>query len=373
MSDFERSQIQPSYNPLGLIRIAAVLYFAFFSLGDSISFLFFASEIDAKLMTNNLVLRALSAPFPFDISQEVLFGKTWLGLYKLIFYGSAFCALFGIFTRFSLFLFATSALYLCSILSANLLFNHEYVLTIYILYALAIVPGSKSISIDAFVRVMCKRSQQAKKVTPRIKRISKSVTKSLTDSRFLQLKTHESWGTKLILSLFFIIYLSSGLSKVILSEGRWWDGETLGFYLGRDDTQNLWIALDGEHPPYEDGKPATRIVDHTYGFETTGVSRTLARSRLLLILLSLSTLAWEFSSFLVFMRPCLRNAYLFVSILMHVSIGLTLHLGFPSFQIYLLLLIDWLSILNWAKKRFPSMSRLNTDNRTDQWVPNGKY
>lgn len=330
-----------SYNPLGIIRIVAVAYFMFFELGDRFQDLTYFRDIEPELMTQNLFFRSTNLAYPFDLESKIFLGKTWLGIYKAMFFGFGTLAIFGVFTRLSLLCFACLSLYLNAGLTATTAFNHESILTQHILFILSISPGAKSLSIDSLAKAFRNNWPSG---TLKYSTLITLVKASLADSTFSQLKIFETWGCKLILCLFCVVYLSAGISKIHLSDGKWWDGETLGFYLGRDKVDNLWIADNQSSTPSEPGKPAIQIIDHTYGFQTTKIGHWFAQSKPLLVIMSTGSLIWEFLPFLLFMRPLYRNSYLILSILMHQGIGLTMNLSFPSYQIYLLILIDWPSI-----------------------------
>ncbi|MDQ8184001.1 hypothetical protein [Pelagicoccus sp. SDUM812002] len=340
----KQASLRPKvYNPLGLIRIAAVIYLVF-ALGDRLDFFYYASKVDPILMTENYFFRFIGSTFPFDIQKEVLLGKTAWGLYKAVFWVAAFCAGVGFFTRFSLLVFGAVSLYLNAGIAANLQYNHESVLSQHLLFVLAISPGVKSISVDALLRGLLSMREFG------VQAFLRHLKGRIRSEQFWRLKTREPWGTKLVLAVFFVVYLASGVSKLVISEGKWWDGQTLGYYLGRTQVEDYWIADLTDAGPSEEGKPFIRFVDHTYGFQTTEIGQWIASFPELLVLLSIGTLIWELSPFLLFFPPLYRNAYLLWSVSMHVGIGLAMKLGFPSYQVYLLLLVDWPAFIRGCRR-----------------------
>lgn len=335
------------YNPLGMIRIAAVINLLVISLGDSIGFFSYASHIDEGLMTDNFFFRFTGLSFPFETESIVVLGKTWSGVYKAFFFGFGILAGLGVFTRVSLLVFASISIYLSAGLAAGHAFNHDTVLTHHLLFILAIVPGVRSFSIDALYYSYRDRKANGSESNSSLARLKAA----LLCPRFRALEIAEGWGIKLVLLLFFIVYLNAGLSKEILSEGKWWNGDTLGYYLGRSEVDDYWIAKSVDVEPWEEGKPRAHFVDHTYGYETTWIGHQIAQSKLLLVLLSVSSLAWELCPFMLFMRRPYRIFYLFLSCAMHMGIGFTMGLPFISYQAFLLLLVDWPYLLRAIRKR----------------------
>lgn len=329
------------FNPLGLIRVVAVTYFALFAINGRFGTLKYYQGIPQDLLTQNWFFRFTHLSFPPDLSQPSVLGIAPLWLFAISYLIFAVTSAIGYRTRISLFVFALLSLYFNSGFTSVVFFDHEAVLTQYLLFLLVLLPGSESLSADSFLSVF--RRTKLPKVSDRIKR-------ALVHPDFHRFNYDAESSKKIVLLVFALVYLVAGVSKLALSDGKWWDGNTLGYYLGRETAEILWIGSDRSHEPTEPGKPPIAFVDHTYGGSTTQLGKLLSQSQALLIVLSITTLAWDFTGFCFFLSRPSRNVYILICVSLHFGIGLTMGLGFPTYRMYLLLLLDWPWIFDLIKR-----------------------
>lgn len=329
------------FNPLGLIRIVAVIYFASFAIDGRFGTLKYYQNIPQDLITQNWFFRLTHLSFPPSASQPSILGIAPLWVFAISYLIFAVTSAIGYRTRASLFIFALLSLYFNSGFNSVVFFDHEALLTQYLLFLLVMLPGAQSLSIDAFFRVF--RDTKLPKTRERIKR-------TLAHPDFHKFYCDADWSKKTILLLFALVYLVAGISKLTLSDGKWWDGNTLGYYLGREKTEILWIGSERPHEPTEPGKPPIAFVDHTYGGSATQLGTFLSQSQALLTILSITTLAWDFTGFCFFLSRPFRNVYILICVALHLGIGITMGLGFPTYRIYLLLLLDWPWIFDLIKR-----------------------
>lgn len=329
-SFFERYFFSKSRYPnAGLIRFVLCGFFLFQSyrnyrfLG---TFTGISPEADA-LHKPSIFIDLLNLPFPLP--------KEYLFIFAVVFYAIGIFAMLGIFTRVSVFLFSIFLIYLTDIQAARGFFNHEFSLATQVLLLLALIPGSKSSSVDRWLQHYRKTKKMA----------GAGLWNTLVGP------PENVWGIKLILILFACTYFTSGLSKVRYGGMDWLDGRTLTHY------------LDGSASPYTPGKkpmfigpPNTTaaeqwkdgfgVYSYSYGnrqpshfWRSTGTY--LASHPKLISFIATSVVIFEMLGIVLVFGGWIRVFYLLGAIIMHKSIGSLMNLPFLDYQVLCFLLIDW--------------------------------
>lgn len=215
-----------------------------------------------------LVLRLVSWPF----GGPEAFDLERIRLVVQVAYVAGALAWVGLATRFSLAVFAWSQLVLLGwIYSSAILIHPEALLTI-ALVALALAPSGAALSIDSLIRRSDRRTSP-----------------------------WAAWPLLLVRWLVVLAYLSAASSKLLTSGLDWVNGSTLQYFtflkgMALERNVGVWIS---EH-------------------------HLAARG------LSIVTLAFEATFFVVMLRPRLAWVYLPVGAAMHTSIFLSV--GAPFFQ-----------------------------------------
>ncbi|GAB4237976.1 MAG: hypothetical protein Tsb0034_13380 [Ekhidna sp.] len=229
----------------------------------------------------------------------------------------------GLFTRFTLFIFSLTSLFVFYFENSFGIYNHEAGLSLQILFVLALCPGTENWSIDNvfFNRVPV--------------------------SHFFTVSTYHNWGVKLILTLLVIGYTTAGVSKIRYGGVDWLNGETLSFYLSGQ------ASFRGE--PAQKFIPQTTNVDwkeenalkaYTYGnFQTNEtllqIGQKISKSKLVMVGLSVFTVLFEVMAFLLLVNKPLRTIFLFTAIMFHLGIRFLMGLGFLDYQVICISMIDW--------------------------------
>ena len=268
-----------------------------------------------------------------------LMPETWLTFgpdSKFMYIMILICAVgasLGIAGRLSLFLLAGLEFFIGGAFETLGIFDHNSSLSSQVLLILALVPGSMKISFDFFVYERF---------------INKGIVKSST-------ATPPKWGLNLILILLVLTYFTAGISKIRHGGLKWLDGATLGFYLENyvadypDGEQQLLIANDtGDGKRY--WKDDIGFEAHTYGsyqyrkgFKALG--NWLAERPSMVVGISVITILFEFTWFLVFINSRYRNMYLIAAFITHTMIGVLMGLYFLHYRFICLCLLDWNHIL----------------------------
>ena len=320
---------------LGVLRIALMLRVMHHVFADrSVALEYSALN---QLHQRSLLIDFLSKTFFFDLPASV---------FSTIFIATAIGTMFGIFTRVSLFVFGIFLMYSTGFSASIGVFDHENCLVSQLLVAMAFIPGVTNLSIDRLVKYFLK--------------YRKGDNFRLYEA-FYQVKS-SVWGLRLLLILLACVYFTAGFSKLRFGGLKWMDGKTLTFYLDGHASP----AKQGRIPPMflssEDLKPAETWKDgfglysYSYGNrQYSSIGRKAAEfvSSIppLIMALSILTVVFEMSSFLIFMDGWPRTIYLLCAIMLHVSISLFMNLDFVSYRIVDFLLVDWI----WVFRQLPAL------------------
>ncbi|MEO6150871.1 MAG: hypothetical protein ABIN95_11750 [Mucilaginibacter sp.] len=310
---------------LGLIRIvisAVVLiynpYISIFIINDP--------DVVAIQVPSTFV-HLLSGPFSIFAHHARLFQYTYLLV--------AACSIFGFFTRPALLLFGLLAAYSTGLCASQGIFNHGLSLLSQVVMILAFVPGSTRLSADRFLLWLYRRRNKTHQ--------------SLWET--LKGPAYPVWGFKLILILLACTYFTSGLSKVRYGGLKWLDGKTLTHYL--DGSASPFTP--GVKPTYisppnvpesQKWKDGFGIYSYSYGNRLPNqamikVGQAVASKPAVISALSVITVLFEISGFILLIAGWPRTIYLFGAITLHTSIGFLMNLPFTEYRILCLLLIDW--------------------------------
>ncbi|WP_127818017.1 hypothetical protein [Microbacterium sp. CPCC 204701] len=215
-------------------------------------------------------------------------------------------------------------------------FDHESSLTTQVLFVLVFAPGTNTISLEHLIRWW--RAGR------------KDLLGYLT-------RPFRQWGVYLILGLLAVTYTTSGLSKLRFSDFRWFDGETLGFYLrGLTSGDEVYVVGGGQATWRDDfGLEMYTYGNYNYGSyhpaALTGIVDWMAHTPAIMIAVSVATLLLELGGLLLFV-PRLRSLMLIGYICMHTTIGVLMGLPFLEYQVICLLFIEWERIVPFIQKRF---------------------
>ncbi len=318
------------YNPLGLLRIVATSIWAT-ELPSYLRYMGLCNDLPDGYVADLLGLRMMgNAAFPLPEALQQPFG--------LILYGALVLAFVGLFTRISLAVTALGAFYLFAGEVASDGYDHQLLLTVYVLPVLAVAPGSRQLSLDAILKWW----RGGKRTSFR--------------EAVLSFSTGKTWGYKLILCMFASLYVAAGVSKLRYSDGRWVDGKTLSYYMANEERQQVYFGQRDTFSPDLRAQPI-ELVDQAYGAGSSKPARWMARFGPLMALLATATIVLELAAPLLLGGPAVRLGYLASVFMMHTSIGLLMHLGFTQYRLYLLSLVDWRwlsSVLRaWIERRRP--------------------
>ncbi|MBT8183886.1 MAG: hypothetical protein KJN76_03530 [Eudoraea sp.] len=246
---------------------------------------------------------------------------------------SAAGASMGIAGRLCLFLLAGLEFFIGGSFETLGIFDHNSSLSSQVLLVLALVPGSMRISVDYYI----------------YKRIFRNRRPKIPGS------PPPKWGLNLILVLLVLTYFTAGVSKIRHGGLKWLDGATLGFYLENyvadypGGEQQLLIA-NSNADSAKQWKDGIGFEAHTYGnyqYRTSfkKLSNWIAARPVLVIVISVITILFEFAWFIVFINSKYRNIYLLAAIITHTMIGVLMGLYFLHYRFICLCLLDWNQIL----------------------------
>ncbi|QHT71664.1 HTTM domain-containing protein [Rhodocytophaga rosea] len=315
---------------LGLIRIilvGATLVQVFSRYHAMHRITFIDAAFDFLHMPSHL-LQFLSIPFPLPVEFRLPFAIS----YYLI--GS--CAMVGLFTRPAVFIFGLFNIYIFDIQLSRGLFDHEMGLISQVFLVLALAPGSSSFSIDRAFSWLLQRARK---------------TNTLSFTKYLPGPPVPVWGLKLIIILLACTYFTAGLSKIRYGSLQWLDGKTLTHYLNGSASP----YVSGSRPIFtsptyvreeKKWKDGFGIYSYSWGNKQRNkhrleIGRIIAANSYLMIALSLSTVIFELSSFLLLTTGWPKFLYLLGAIAMHLTIGYLMDLHFFKFQLLCLLLVNW--------------------------------
>lgn len=301
------------YNPLGLLRMMAVGFYAVVLPGN-LQDLHRSLDVPQELFIENFGLHLLPIPYPLPAAYQLPF--TYLMYLTMI------LAFFGVATRLSLALFTLGALYLASGVASLTFFNHEIIFTLNILLILIIAPGTEKCSVDELIRWWRRRRERPL-------------------ASVFTLQGTNAWGYRLILVTLCVVYMTAGVSKLRYSDGRWLTGETLSFYLSRDTNTQLFYGAKPTEETSDLWKSGVGLIDHGYGGVTDPLIRPFAEHLWLMSILSIGVVLLELGAFLLLFPPLVRTLFLLAALSMHKGIGFSMGLPFVTYQAYILLLIDW--------------------------------
>ncbi|MCW5517041.1 hypothetical protein J1G40_12330 [Muriicola sp. Z0-33] len=209
------------------------------------------------------------------------------------------------------------------------IFDHNSSLSSQVLLILALVPGTMRISVDYFVYKHF---------------INKKLVKKPNGPP-------PKWGLNLILIVLVLTYFTAGVSKIRHGGIKWLDGATLGFYLENyvadyaSGEQQLLIANDainsGEHWKDNIGFEAHTYGNYQYRTGFKKLANWVAERPAWVIAISVITILFEFTWFIVFINSKYRNIYLIAAFITHTMIGVLMGLYFLHYRIICLCLLDW--------------------------------
>lgn len=307
---------EESYDPMGLVRMLAVAIYGWFRLRRELWEMEIARDVPHALVPDNFGLELLPLQYPLgDPQAEVL--KYTLAL-------ACVFGFVGFLTRPAMFVLAIGATWLSAGYASLHYFNHELVLTLAFFWILAVYPSGRSFSVDAAIRWWMRGRGEGRPA-----------------SDIFSMKSVGPWAYKLALLTMAVVYMTAGVSKMRYSDGDWHSGETLAFYMSRTDAHQLYLGATWERLVDEPWKSPVPLVDHGYGGSATEFSRGMASSPLFMRVTALATLALELGGFLMLGPAWLAAAFMVSAIVMHSTIGATMGLGFLTYRMYLVLLIDW--------------------------------
>ncbi len=234
----------------------------------------------------------------------------------------------GLFTRFSMGLYAVLYLLMVSFDTSTGIYNHETGLSAQLLIILVFAPGVQNLSLDELIKRKF------------------NIKSSLTISPY------KIWGFKLILIIIAMGYFTAGVSKIRYGGFEWMDGNTLGYYLsGKASFQNeiaqKFIPADNSY----DWKESFGLTAYTYGnFQTDpnlkSLAQTFSETGFLMSFLAIFTVIFElFAFFIIFSKP-MRTIIFLIAVGFHFSIRILMGLGFLDYQLICLSLIDWPYLFN---------------------------
>lgn len=269
-------------------------------------------------------------PLPFPIPEG------YATLFAIVLYGAAFCACAGLLTRPALAIFGILYIYIVDVDASRGFFNHEASLISQVILALAFMPGVASFSVDRGIQWLRQRGG------------NKNI-RSFFEAMIGP--TVPIWGVRLLLLMLALVYITAGLSKIRFTGLKWLDGQTLTYYL--DGTAN---PNTGQPQPMYVGPkdaPADKtwrdgfgIYSYSYGnrqeaemWRSTG--EKIASIPALIAAVSVATVLFELSGFVLLFGGWVRVFYLLGAILMHRSIGMLMNLPFGSYQMLGFMLVDW--------------------------------
>jgi uncharacterized membrane protein YphA (DoxX/SURF4 family) len=273
-----------------IVAVATQLVWFPPDLGEHINLL----EKNPEFIEPQLIVRIISAIVPADVffTPSVITGLYWLT------FAAGILALVGLFTRTSLFVFASGTwIFVAHLFSYGDRHHTEALFCIFLLL-LAFAPSGERLSVDALIRR--KRGAAGKE-----------------DGR----SEMAIWPLKVMHVLFALTYFSAGMSKLLHSGTRWLNGYTLRGHTFGD-------ALERGHP----------------------VGIWLAQQHELAVALSIFTILLEVFFFVSLFLP--RFAPLFIAAALAFQIGLYVSAGYDFFQhIVLLTLLLFFLRPNWWQSR----------------------
>ncbi|WOD43384.1 HTTM domain-containing protein [Hwangdonia lutea] len=321
-----------------------------------------------SIVMGKYVLERLNAIFQLENNLQYALSKTWFtsllpdvflvldtNLYttvKFLIIISAFGAALGILGRLNLLILALSCFYVFGVGEGIGVFDHHASLPSQVIFALALVPGSMTLSIDyLLLQFYYKRKM-----------------------KILDLASNPKWGLNLILALVAITYFSAGVSKLRYGHGvSWLDGSTLGFYLKErtknyDANESQLIIGDSKIKENEKWKDEFGFIAHTYGnFQTkkklNDIAEYIARNKFLVVGLSIGSVLFELLAFIVFINTKYRNIYLISAIIFHLSIGSLMGISFRQYRLICFFLIDWDFYLRFVLKKLKLQHLLNESSK----------
>ena len=314
------------YHNLGLLRAGLSLVILYHYGGSAMRRFMLVGAVPGLHHPPSL-LEWLHLPYPLPENAMALFPYTfWIvGLLSVA----------GLATRPAVALLGVHLLYMMGTQASMGWFDHEAAVSTQVLFVLAIVPGTTNFSLDRLGYWFFKKKG--------------------TFQDALLGPPASMWGVRLLLILMCLVYLTSGISKMRFSEGRWFDGSTLAFYLEgsasiykTQDIQRFFGSSEiSEEKLWKDGFgiEAHHYMNAQNNPERMAVAKWIADTTWLVSLLSVLTLLLELSSPLILFDGWPRTLYLISAIIMHTSIGYLMNINFKEFQIIDFLLIDWYLIL----------------------------
>ncbi len=310
--------------PLSLLRITLSVLFGKYVYGSLYYDAFL--EYDTNYIYGKTWFLELLPSSLFDLSPEQF------ATLKLVLVISIICSIIGLFGRLNLLILAFFGYLAFGLVEVAGAFDHHLSLPTQVMLALALVPGSMKISLDALIlRFFRKNNINSSNQVPK-------------------------WGFNLILALVVITYFTAGVSKIRYGGLKWVDGTTLGFYLKErteKEKKGESQLIIGDHKIKDEDKWKDRFgfIAHTYGnFQNVKKwnerADYIANNRYLVIALAIGSVMFELLAFIAFFNSKYRNIYLVSAILFHMSIGQLMGISFRQYRLICFFLIDWNLIID---------------------------
>ncbi|MEL6916712.1 MAG: HTTM domain-containing protein [Bacteroidota bacterium] len=319
-----------SFNPLVLLRLILPFFFAKYLIAQ-LDFLYSFANRSGYELSNTWINSFMPTRF-------ITFNDFDYLTYKYLILAFTITAVIGFMGRISLFILSMLCFIIVGSVEGLGAFDHHMSLSGQIIFALSVLPSSMNFSFDRLIL----NNMRAKK------------------NRFI-LRGNVKWEVNLLLLMLALTYFTAGLSKLRYSEGKWLDGSTLGFYL-EERTMDYPVGkqqlLFGDVNRQTDfSKDNYGFYSHTYGnYQNSRLLNNLiawlSEHRYFLIFMSIATVLLELSGFVVFINERFRNVYLLSAILMHLSIGFLMGLGFVNYRVICLCLMEWKSLIKLHKDNF---------------------
>jgi len=249
------------------------------------------------------VLHLLVAPIGWTYRPgfEVLEAVYWVAV------AGGVTALIGLFTNVSLLVFAWANVFLQAFKYSFGEFHHPEGVMMIGLVVLALSPSGRALSVDAWVRRRRRGGAGVAEAGPT------EATSSLA-----------RWPLLVIRWVLALAYFSAAFHKLRVAGFDWMNGHTLQYYILRDADRwaaplGLWV---GQHYP-------------------------------LILALSVVTMLWEGTFFLVLVFPVLAWIYVPLGLGFHAGTWLTMRAGFFQFMALYAAFVPWSAAYRWCVEKLP--------------------
>jgi len=282
---------------LAWLRIVLVALQCFVLLSYSFPMLSYVLALPEYLWEPRIVLRILHLPFGFPSIPEE---GTVIAVFWVTF-AFGILSFLGLFTRFSLSVFALGNIVLQGFIYSFRDQHHPEAIMMLALIALALSPSGRVLSIDYW------RKQKRKSVTD-----SQSVALlDLTES-------YARWPIVFLQLFYPLMYLSAVVSKMTRGGLEWANGISLQYHM----------ILEA----YKNG---------------SDLALYLSQFHYLLNFAEFVVLAFQATFFLILFFPRLKWIYLPLGLCFHIIIYVSLRAPFPQWIVLYMIYIPWASVFTW--------------------------